>query len=89
MSYIHTLQSQIPFIHVLGLGNLQYKTVLCYTLYVTQSVSLLQYLSQYCQALYSMSVWSYWSFIVIIQEREFIEMFMNILWGQHDYKLKK
>jgi len=49
--YIHTLQSQILFTYVLGLGNLQYKIILCYSFYVTLSVSSWQYLSQYWQAL--------------------------------------
>jgi len=48
----------------------------------------LQYLSQYWQAQHSMPVRSCWSFIMITQKRQFIEMFMNILWWQHDYKLK-
>ena len=97
LCYIHTLQSQFPFKHVLGLGNLQYKIVLCYTLYVTLcytlyvtlcytlyvtlSVSSWQYLSQYWQALYSMSVRSYWNFIMMMQKRQFNEMPMNIFWG--------
>jgi hypothetical protein len=49
-TYIHTLQSQIPCTHVLDLGNLQYKIVLCYTLYITQSVLSWQNPSQYWQA---------------------------------------
>jgi len=82
LCYIHTLQSQIPFTHVLCLGNLQYKIVLCYTLYVTLSVSSYQYLSQYQQALYSMSVRSYWTFMMMMmQKRQFNEMPMNIFWG--------
>ena len=36
LSYIRTLQSQSPLTHVLGLGNLQYKILLCCTHYVTQ-----------------------------------------------------
>jgi hypothetical protein len=51
LCYIQTLQSQIPFTYVLGLGNLQYEIVLCYTLYITLSVSSWQYLSHYWQAL--------------------------------------
>ena len=47
------------------------------------------YFSQYWQALYSTSVQSYWSFIMIIQKRQFIEMFMNILWGNMIINLKK
>jgi len=34
--YINTLQSQISFTHLLGLGNVQYKILMCYTLHVTQ-----------------------------------------------------
>jgi hypothetical protein len=82
LCYTYTLQSKIPFTHVLGLGNLQNKIILCYTLYTTLSVSSWQYLSQYWQALYSMSVWSYWSVIMMMQKRQFIEMLMNILWGK-------
>jgi len=80
LCYIHTLQSQSPFTYVLGLGNVQYQILLCCTHYVTQSFSPLQYLSQYLQTLQSMSVRCYWSFTMIMQNRQFIEMLMNIIW---------
>ena len=63
---------------MLGLGNLQYKFILRYTLYITLSVSSWQYIYQYWPALQSMSVWSYWSFNMMMQKRQFIEMFMDI-----------
>jgi hypothetical protein len=45
LCYLHTyIHHKARFhLHVLGLGNLQYKIVLCYTLYITQSVSSLSF----------------------------------------------